>query len=154
MDGGVTPQGYSVYTIGYEGVGIDEFIKKLTDLTIDHLVDIRQLPLSRKKGFSKKSLKENLEVNRIKYSHLRDLGDPKEGRAAARRGDYKAFHSIFTSHMETPHARMALSQLSTMVKNRRVCLLCFERCHTVCHRSIVVEHLSMFLPTDPYHLEV
>lgn len=133
---------FPVYTIGYEGTDIDTFVKALCKEGIETLVDVRELPLSRKKGFSKNKLREALESVGINYVHMKNLGDPKEGRLAARAGDYTKFEKIFTSHMQTPEAQEGLVELADIVKSTAACLLCFERCHTGCHRSIVVEQLS------------
>ena len=43
-----------IFTIGYEKSTIDDFVSRLADADIDVLVDVRELPLSRKRGFSKK----------------------------------------------------------------------------------------------------
>jgi hypothetical protein len=47
------------------------------------LIDVRDVPLSRKPGFSKSALQANLEAHGIAYVHLKGLGDPKPGREAA-----------------------------------------------------------------------
>lgn len=131
-----------VYTIGYEGADIDTFLKTLCEQGIETLVDVRELPLSRKKGFSKNRLREALQLVGIGYIHMKSLGDPKEGRLAARAGDYEQFERIFTSHLRTPDAQRSLHELAEIVKSTTACLLCFERCHTGCHRSIVVDELT------------
>ena len=79
------------YTIGYEGADLFDFLATLKHAEVSLLVDIRELPASRRKGFSKNALQENLESVGIQYIHLRDLGDPKEGRLAARTGNFKDF---------------------------------------------------------------
>lgn len=133
---------FPLATIGYEGTDIDSFIGVLRQNEIETLVDVRELPLSRKKGFSKNKLREALTEAGINYVHLKCLGDPKEGRLAARAGNYGEFRKIFSAHMETSPALEGLAQLEEIVKSSSTCLLCFERCHTECHRSIVVERLS------------
>jgi uncharacterized protein (DUF488 family) len=42
------------------------------------VVDIRKLPLSRKKGFSKTALKELLNGENIEHQNFQALGAPKE----------------------------------------------------------------------------
>lgn len=133
---------FPISTIGYEGTNIDTFIGFLLDNGIETLVDVRELPLSRKKGFSKNRLREALKDVGIDYVHIRKLGDPKEGRLAAREGDYHKFRSIFSNHMASPAGQAGLVELEEIVKSTKACLLCFERCHEGCHRSIVVDKLS------------
>ena len=48
---------YDLFTIGYEGRNIEEFISHLKDFNIPRLIDVRKIPLSRKKGFNKKAMK-------------------------------------------------------------------------------------------------
>ena len=74
-----------VYTIGYEGTDIDRFVATLKAVGVRRLADVRALPLSRKKGFSKNKLAERLQTEGIDYLPFRQLGDPKPGRDAAGR---------------------------------------------------------------------
>lgn len=143
-----------VFTIGYEGIKIDEFLQHLKDNDIDCLVDIRDLPLSRKKGFSKNSLKENVESIGISYSHMKSLGDPKEGRLAARAGEHEKFVEIFSAHMKTDLAQEGLLELQGTVLTGRACLLCFEKNHEGCHRNIVVEELQKQLKISVRHIQI
>ncbi len=131
-----------VYTIGYEGTDIDRFITTLKAVGVRVLADVRAVALSRKKGFSKKSLKARLESEGIAYLHFVDLGDPKPGREAARAGQYGKFREIYSKHLRTDQAKDALGELASVVEERVTCLLCFERDPTVCHRSIVGEKLK------------
>ena len=89
----------AILTIGYEGASIEEFVTTLKLAEIDVLIDVRDVPISRKRGFSKGALSSTVEAVGIKYLHLRDLGDPKPGREAARRGDVQTFESIFNAHL-------------------------------------------------------
>ncbi len=46
----------TIATIGYEGSTIEDFVAALRHASINVLIDVRELPLSRKKGFSKNQL--------------------------------------------------------------------------------------------------
>ncbi|MGX7709354.1 DUF488 domain-containing protein [Methylobacterium sp. Gmos1] len=127
----------TIFTIGYEGTDIDRFIGTLVDVGVETLVDVRAVTVSRKKGFSKNGLRARLEADGIKYVHLRDLGDPKPGREAARAGRYDDFRAIYTRHLSGNEAQQALTALGAIVSKQVTCLMCFERDPTVCHRSIV-----------------
>ena len=61
-----------LYTFGYEGFDIDRFIARLKDVGIKTIVDVRQLPLSRKRGFSK------AESSKIIEKVLMEEGRPPE----------------------------------------------------------------------------
>lgn len=132
---------HPLYTIGYEGSSIEAFVLTLLDAGIDTLVDVRDVPLSRKKGFSKTILREVLEANGIGYVHLRGLGDPKPGREAARAGNTRLFKSIFDRHMRTSAAQLDLVIANALAREKPVCLMCFERTHCDCHRAIVAQHM-------------
>jgi uncharacterized protein (DUF488 family) len=133
---------HALYTIGYEEASIDDFLATLRAAGIETVIDVREHPLSRKKGFSKNALHALLEANDIAYVHLKGLGDPKEGREAARSGDYDAFKRIFTKHMKSKEAKadlkLAIEQAETAVS----CLLCYERKPEECHRTIVAEAIA------------
>lgn len=145
-----------VFTIGYEGSDIDQLVQTLKAVGVKSLVDVRAVPISRKRGFSKNSLRDRLADEGIGYVHLRGLGDPKPGRNAAREGRMKDFRRIFTAHMKTAEAIADLRTLMDLAGDTATCLLCFERDHTCCHRSIVMDHLTVegykcfnLCPDDP-----
>jgi uncharacterized protein (DUF488 family) len=132
----------TIATIGYEGTTIERFIGTLRNASIDTLIDVRAVPLSRKKGFSKNSLAQILADAEIDYVHLRGLGDPKDGRMAARAGEHELFQQIFAKHMQTEAAIRDLAIAARIAQCRRTCLMCFEAHHEKCHRSIVAQLLS------------
>ncbi|MFZ2586831.1 MAG: DUF488 domain-containing protein [Alphaproteobacteria bacterium] len=144
----------TLYTIGYEGSRVEDFVLTLQDAGIHTLLDVREMPLSRKKGFSKSILKATLEANGIRYVHLRGLGDPKAGREAARAGDYRLFRRIFGQHMTTPYAQTDLHVAAEMARKAPVCLMCFEHNHCECHRSIVANHLLELTGMQVHNLTV
>jgi len=141
-------------TIGYEAASLADFIATLEDAGIKRLIDIRELPISRRKGFAKRALSEALAEADISYVHLRGLGDPKEGREAARAGDVSRFKRVFTSHMATDAAQADLCTAVSLVEAGGACLMCYERDHSACHRTIVAQAISASLPTQIHHLSV
>lgn len=141
-------------TIGYEGVALADFIATLQNAGIKRLMDVRELPLSRRRGFSKTALSAALAEAAIQYVHLRGLGDPKPGRDAARSGDMPSFRQIFGAHMKTPKAQADLAVAAGLVSCGSTCLMCFEQDHTGCHRSIVADAISATMPVQIRHLRV
>ena len=86
----------TIFTIGYEGLDIDSFMSLLAMCGIDTVVDIRELPLSRKPGFSKKSLANVLNLSGLEYVHMVELGCPKPVRDGYREdGDWKRYAKGF-----------------------------------------------------------
>ena len=130
-----------ISTIGYEGATIEAFVASLKRSAIDVIIDVRDVPLSRKKGFSKNQLAERLSVHGIRYVHLKGLGDPKEGREAARAGNYSLFQRIFAKHLRSAVATEALAYAADIVREERACLMCFEADPETCHRTIVADRL-------------
>ena len=141
-------------TIGYEGSAIGDFVATLKSAGVKTLIDVRELPLSRKKGFSKRALSEALEAANIRYRHVKQLGDPKPGRDAARSGDMDAFRRIFGAHMELDATKSALYEIVPLVLEGGACLMCFERCHRDCHRAIVGKHLESLAKIELAHIGV
>ncbi len=131
-----------IYTVGYESATIDDFIATLKTAGVERIIDVREYPLSRKKGFSKNTLHALLEANDIEYVHLKGLGDPKDGRDAARAGDFKKFMQIFSKHMKTATAQSDLKIAIELAQDKISCLLCYERKPEECHRTIVAEAIA------------
>jgi uncharacterized protein (DUF488 family) len=135
------PQPPTIWTIGYEKTGLAAFLTALSKSGIETVIDVRDLPLSRRAGFSKGTLRASLAAVGIDYVHLRGLGTPKEGRLAARRRDYDLFWRIVEEKMRTPEADIDLQRAADTARERRSALLCFEADPAVCHRQRVANDL-------------
>jgi uncharacterized protein (DUF488 family) len=144
----------TLLTIGYEGSTIDEFITTLTSLGVTHLADVRDVPISRKKGFSKRLLSERLASVDIAYSHFKPLGDPKNGREAARRGETDEFRRIYSKVLSSDEAKRSILELGELTRKDRVCLLCYERLPKDCHRAMIAQELRDSFGTEVYHVGV
>jgi uncharacterized protein (DUF488 family) len=142
----------TIATIGYQAATMQSFRRALRGAKVDLLVDIRAVASSRRPGFSKTALAANLREAGIDYLHLRSLGTPADGRAAARAGKHEVMREIFLEHMETPSAQADLASLAELVESRRVCVLCFEADSAHCHRSIVASELGRVMPVRVNHL--
>ena len=142
----------TIATIGYQAATMQSFLRSLTDAKVDLLVDIRAVASSRRPGFSKTALAAHLREAGIDYLHLRSLGTPAEGRAAARAGRHEVMREIFLEHLETPAAQAELASLAELAASHRVCVLCFEADPAHCHRSIVVSELARLMPLRVNHL--
>lgn len=141
-------------TIGYEAADLADFIATLRAASVTCLIDIRELAISRRRGFAKRALSAALTDAGIGYVHLRGLGDPKAGRQAARAGDAARFRHVFTRHMRTEIAQVDLRRAADLVAEGGACLMCFERDHSACHRTIVAQALSDTVPATIRHLGV
>jgi uncharacterized protein (DUF488 family) len=129
-----------LFTIGYEQTPAKSVLDELEQAGVKLLVDVRAVASSRRPGFSKSQLAAGLDERGISYVHLRGLGTPKEGRLAARAGQYETLQKIYAKHLKTPQAKEELDELSALVKKSGpVCILCYERDHLHCHRRWIAE---------------
>jgi len=142
-----------LFTIGYEGATVASFLEALRAGGVELLVDVRALASSRRPGFAKTALAANLATIGVDYLHLRGLGTPADGRAAARAGRHEEMRRIFLEHMKEDVAQEELARLAVIVGgDRKVCLLCFEADPSHCHRKYVVEALQPLVPFEVEHL--
>lgn len=144
----------AIWTIGYESADLSDFLGTLKKVGIKCLIDVREIAISRRKGFAKKALSSALEEVGIRYVHLSGLGDPKPGREAARAGDYETFKKIYSKHIATTEAKQALKAAREIIENSATCLMCFERDPFECHRKIVADRISNVLQLPVKHLGV
>ena len=134
------PKARRLFTIGYEQTPSKAVLDELESAGVKLLVDVRAVTSSRRPGFSKKQLEAGLDERGIAYVHLAGLGTPREGRLAARAGQYDVLQKVFAKQLQTPQARENLDELSQLVKKAGpVCLLCYERNHEHCHRRWIAE---------------
>jgi uncharacterized protein (DUF488 family) len=126
-------------TTGYAGHDLDSFVAKLREHGVETIVDVRQNPVSRKRGFSKSKLEKFLAEHGIRYVHMRELGVPAELRNRLRGGEceldeyFAEFARYLSTHDET------LASLQSRASNERCCLLCVESRPEECHRSIIAD---------------
>lgn len=139
-------------TIGYEGATLEDFVATLQAAGVTMLLDVRELPISRRKGFSKRGLSEALLAAGIAYRHESSLGSPRSIRKQLYAdGDYKVFFDAFTTYLKSQ--KPLLNELSKDVDGT-VALMCFERDPLTCHRSIVARHLEPITRLKTKHIGV
>jgi len=136
------PNKGTVYTIGYEGKSITQFIERLKKIGIEQLVDVREIPLSRKNGFAKNALKKALDDNGIIYKHLPELGSPSEIRHKLHEDwNYDEFFKEYTAYIQNEEPQKALVKLAEFAHMRKTVIMCFEYSVEKCHRRIIKERL-------------
>lgn len=128
--------GHAFGAIGYEGRTIEELVDVLEQAGVETVVDVRQNPVSRKPGFSKRQLAGHLADVGIAYVHEKTLGNPSENRDGFRRGESEARHR-FAGHLNA--ASGALSRIADLLETSTLALLCYERSHSQCHREPVAD---------------
>lgn len=128
-----------IWTIGYEGATMDEFLSALTRAGVEQVIDVRALPLSRRPGFSKSSLAASLKEAGIDYFHLKALGTPKAGRDAAKKGDRATLEAVYDFQLELPEAQAQAAAMRELASEKRSALLCYERDPSCCHRTLLLD---------------
>lgn len=139
----------SVYTCGYEGRSQKDVISALAAARIEHLVDVRWRPNSRKPGLSRVALTAALAEHGIRYTHLQGLGTPPEIMAGLRSGagyDWDAYEQFLLEQ------RRALEEGTAAAAASRTALLCFEAAPEECHRRVVARHLGAAAGLSIVHL--
>ena len=131
-----------LFTIGYEGATMDEFLGALRGAGVERLIDVRALPLSRRPGFSKTPFRNALAEVGIDYVHLRALGTPADGRAAARAGQKAELERIYAGQLELPEAMVAAEEMKRLAAEKPSALLCFERDPACCHRTLLWQSVA------------
>ena len=131
-----------IFTIGYEGTTVPEFITALEKAGVRRVIDVRALPLSRRPGFSKSPLRTALGEAGIEYVHLNALGTPAEGRTAARAGRHADMARIYAGQLELPEAIVQSAQMLELAAEKPSALLCMEREPAHCHRTLLLKSVA------------
>lgn len=136
----------TIFTTGYEQhPKPDDLVQRLVSSGVSRLVDVRELPLSRRRGFSKTKLGERLAVAGISYEHVRALGNPKPLRDLYRSGRQAEGERGYLAHVRNGSAP-AVDALAARLADRATCVLCFEEDHRTCHRALLVAEIEVRLP--------
>jgi uncharacterized protein (DUF488 family) len=131
-----------IFTIGYEGTTQAEFVAALQEAGVQRVIDVRAVPNSRRPGFSKTPLRNALAEAGIDYVHLRALGTPADGRAAARAGRHADLERIYAGQLELPEAIAAGAQMLDLAAEKPSALLCYEREPSGCHRTLLLRSVA------------
>lgn len=132
----------TVFTTGYEQHRTpSSLIGALQTAGVRRLVDVRELPLSRRRGFSKTALAAALARGGIEYSHVRELGNPKPYRELYRAGRVREGTEHYRAHLHNG-SYSSLVELSDTLEDAPTCLLCFEAAHDECHRAVIIDALE------------
>lgn len=130
-----------LFTIGYQGMTQENFFSKILSNGVSVVIDVRAIPHSRKKGFSKKGLELRAKELGLKYEHLGSLGTPDEIRRALKtNGDYEEFAVRYLDSIS--HKEDVLNDLSKEILKSVCCLLCYEQTPSECHRSLVASEIA------------
>lgn len=143
----------TLYTIGYEGISLENYLNKLILHEIKLLCDVRKNPLSMKYGFSKSQLQkacENLDIN---YIHIPDLGIDSEKRQNLKsQNDYNLLFEEYEKTTLISEMPSVYSMINLLMKHKRIALTCFEAHQCQCHRGRLASAITK-LPEWDYELK-
>jgi len=144
----------TLFSIGYEKARLADVVATLKAAGIVTLIDVRDRPISRRPGFSKRQLAAGVEEAGIRYLHLQALGTPPEGREAGRRREWDRFWGIVDTKLASTEAELALQQAAAVAREGASCLLCYEADWRCCHRLRVADILAERHGFAVHHLSV
>ena len=129
-----------VYTLGYEGLSLNSFMKILKEHNILQVIDIRDTPWSANPVFRRGYLDKILTEKGIFYYNLTKLGAPRALRQIIDDKGYPEFFERYREHLKENIKYFTL--LMKLINNGATLLLCYERDWKICHRKIVAEELE------------
>jgi uncharacterized protein (DUF488 family) len=133
-----------LFTIGYEGISLENYLVRLLKNDVKILVDVRRNPLSMKYGFNKNQLIKYCGSIGIDYIHLPDVGIHSVDRKKLdTQADYDILFDQYrkTSLKETQATQQVI--LDLLHKNKRIALTCFEANICQCHRKHLSEAITL-----------
>lgn len=142
-----------LYTIGYEGISLEEYLNRLIKNDVKVLVDVRNNPLSMKYGFSKKQLTSFCASLNIEYLHIPEVGIQSEQRQELKtQNDYDNLFEIYKNQnlMKTTSQQQQI--LDLLKAKKRIALTCFEANICQCHRKHLAEAITK-LPEWKFELK-
>lgn len=129
----------TIFTVGYERRTGEDMIAALRDAGVEYLADIRDKPVSRKPDFRAAALQAFCEDARIEYGGWSKLGSTEHQRERLHEtGDLARFHKAFRGHA-IKELDADIERLARVAKRKIVALMCYERAHDECHRSVVAD---------------
>ncbi|MCG2612674.1 DUF488 domain-containing protein [Terrimonas sp. NA20] len=141
-----------LYTIGYEGVSLEQYLNKLIGKDVKMLVDVRKNPMSMKYGFTKSQLLKACEAVGIQYMHFPEVGIVSEERQELScQADYDRLFDKYRRDT-LPHTSSTQEKILQLLKDKqRIALTCFEANICQCHRKHLAEAIIR-LPEWNYEL--
>ncbi|GEM66258.1 hypothetical protein SF1_42400 [Sphingobacterium faecium NBRC 15299] len=142
-----------LFTIGYEGISLEEYLNRLVKNNVQLLIDVRRNPLSMKFGFSKSQLIKYCNSVGIKYIHIPEVGIQSDLRQELKtQSDYDKLFEYYKKEELTKSLKSQENILSLLIENKRIALTCFEKDICQCHRKHLAEAICR-LPNFDYKLK-
>jgi len=132
-----------LFTIGYEGISLEEYLNKLIINGVRVLCDVRKNSISMKYGFSKDQLQKACKGVGIEYVHIPEVGIESDKRQELNtQADYDKLFVFYKTHILKNETAKQKEILSLLENKKRIALTCFEANICQCHRKHLAESLS------------
>jgi uncharacterized protein (DUF488 family) len=134
----------TIWTIGHSTRPFEEFTSMLTAFQIQHLIDIRRFPGSKRfPQYNKENLAVELPKHGIEYTHMEALGGRRNPLPDSVNTGWrvKAFRG-YADYMQTEPFKKSISELENMASFQRCAYMCSEAVWWSCHRSLVSDYLK------------
>lgn len=132
-----------LFTIGYEGISLEEYLNRLIKNDVKILVDVRNNPLSMKFGFSKTRLKNFCASLDIEYLHIPQVGIQSEQRQELNsQADYDKLFDFYKKSNLKKTKSYQEQILALLKQKKRIALTCFEANICQCHRKHLAEAIT------------
>ena len=142
-----------LFTIGYEGISLEEYLVRLLKNDVKVLVDVRNNPLSMKYGFSKSQLKKYCASLGIEYVHIPEVGIQSDQRQELNtQSDYDKLFAVYRKNNLTKTTTSQNEILKLLKQHKRIALTCFEANICQCHRKHLAEAIET-LPDFNYEVK-
>ena len=126
----------TIYTIGYTAFPLDEMLSRLRYLSIDCLVDVRSVPMSKHAPeFNRECLERTLRTQEIRYRNYPEFGARQPNRAYYTSEGWLDFDVYGHSESFQMTMRKIVDGLNA---GYRFVLMCAEKDPISCHRAILI----------------
>ena len=144
-----------IFTIGYEGISLEEYLIRLVRNDVKILIDVRRNPLSMKFGFSKTLLQKYCNALDIEYLHFPDVGIESDKRQEL--NNQSDYDKLFDDYKKSTIPKTLETQnkiLDLLKSKKRIALTCFEADICQCHRTHLAEalHSNQSFSFDVKHI--
>lgn len=146
----MTPK--TAYTIGYQGIGVDELASAAKQAGVTLILDTRRHPTSRRPAFRREALRARLATHGLAYESRPALGVPSRLRGLARSRPWM-FRAAYRGVLGRAESSGDIDATIKSIRDETVALLCFESEAGQCHRSLLAAALAMRAPISFVHLD-
>jgi uncharacterized protein (DUF488 family) len=133
----------SILTVGHSTRSLEEFLALLKAHQVEHLVDVRSFPRSRRyPHFNSDALAQSLPAAGIAYTHLGALGGMRKPKPNSINTGWRVegFRG-YADYMDSPEFEAGLEALLRIASTARTAIMCAEAVPWRCHRQLISDAL-------------